>query len=108
MPPQKWLRHGASNSMPKDLDLTLLRKSIEVAAGMLGDSEAIIEIRMGRTRPGRQVFHYYKFEIAKPDSNLSGPPKDRRSLVVEINQDSPESAHVIDCPWMPWDQVYSN
>ena len=93
--------------MVKDFDLALLRKCIDVAAARLSDSEAIIEVRMGRTRPGRQVFHYYKFEIAKPDSNLSGPPKDRRSLIVEITQDSPDSARVIECPWAPWDQAYT-
>jgi hypothetical protein len=88
-------------ALPKDLDLALLRKCIDVAADKLSDNEAIIEFRMGRTHPGRQVFHYYKFEIAKPDNNLSGPPTDRHSLVIEINQDSPENAHVIESFWPP-------
>jgi hypothetical protein len=94
--------------MPKEFDLRLLKKAIEVVSTSLGDEEAIIQIRMGQTRPGRQVFHYYKFDIATLDRNLSAPPKNRRCAIVEINQDSPDSATVKECAWVPWDHVYGD
>src|SRR5215207_5115545 len=84
--------------MIKKGELLLLRKCIDVVSSSLRGDEAITQIRKGRTRPGRQVFHFFKFDIATLDSSLSEAPKHRRCLIVSVNQDSPDSAKAE--PWI--------
>lgn len=86
--------------------LLLLRKCLDAAAETLGPDEAIIRVHAGRIRPGRQIFHEYKFDIATPNVSLSSPPRNRRCLFVEINQDIPDSAQVVHSPWEPYDLPY--
>jgi hypothetical protein len=90
----------------KDLEHLLLTKCIEVVAQHTSEDEAIIQIRKGRTLPGKQVFHVYRIDVATPDVTLSDAPKNRRCLIVRINQDSPDTASVELCAWQPWDYVY--
>jgi hypothetical protein len=94
--------------MADQLEMMLLTECIKQVSARLGDTESIIQIRKGRTRPGRQVYHYYKVDVAVLDKNLSEPPKSRRSLIVTMNQDSPQSADISPAGWEPWDHVYGD
>lgn len=94
--------------MTKETELLLLRNCINVVSDSLRDDEAIVQIRKGRTRPGRQVFHFFKVDIATMDPSLGKAPTNRRSLVVSINQDAPDSAKAGPADWEPWDYVYGN
>jgi hypothetical protein len=93
---------------PKETELRMLAKCVQVIGERLGDTEAIVQIRKGQIRPGRQVFHYFKVDIATLDPSLSKPPSNRHSLIVEFNQDSIESPSVNPPNWIPWDQVYGD
>lgn len=92
----------------KDTELRMLAKCVEVVGERLEDTEGIIQIKKGQTRPGRQVYHYFKVDIATLDPNLSKPPSGRYSLIVEINQDSIENPSVNLPTWIPWDHVYGD
>jgi hypothetical protein len=94
--------------LPDKHEMFLLTECIRQVSAALGDEESIIQIRKGRTRPGRQVFHFYKVDFGVLDKNLQGPPKDRRSLMVVINQDSPASADIRPAEWEPWDHLYGD
>jgi hypothetical protein len=94
--------------MPDKFEMTLLSECIRQVGAVLGDEESIIQIRKGRTRPGRQVFHFYKVDVAVLDRNLQDAPKGRRSLIVSMNQDSPSPADIRPAGWEPWDHLYGD
>ena len=94
--------------MADQFEMSLLMECIRQVSSRVGDDESIIQIRKGRTRPGRQVFHFYKVDIAVLDKNLQDGPKGRRCLIVSINQDSPLAANISPAEWEPWDHIYGD
>jgi hypothetical protein len=94
--------------MADKFELNLLLECIKQVSAAIGDDESIIQLKKGRTRPGRQVFHFYKADIATLDRNLTELPKFRRTLIVTMNQDSPGSATIEPARWEPWDHCYDD
>ena len=94
--------------MPDQFEMSLFMECIKQVSAKLGDEESIIQIRKGRTRPGRQVFHYYKVDVGILDKSLQDAPKGRRSLIVAMNQDSPSTADISPAGWEPWDHIYGD
>ncbi len=84
----------------------LLKTCIESITQRLSTDEAIIQIKQGRLRPGKQVFHYYKFDIAEMDPTLQNPPRNRRIIVLQINQEGNSEPVEVDGGWQPFDHVY--
>ena len=94
--------------MAENKHIELLKKCIDSIMQRLSRDEAIIRVKQGRIRPGRQVFHYYKFDIAEMDAKLQNPPRNRRVITLEINQDGNSAPVEVDGAWQPFDHMYAD
>jgi hypothetical protein len=79
---------------------------VDAVHAELGPEEAIIQIRRGRTRYGKQTYVYFLVDIATLALKSGNEPAKRRTRVVELNVDSPLSAKLHDPLWVPYDHLY--
>lgn len=83
-------------------DQRYLNSCLKLAEAETKDTESVLRIERGKTRFGRPTFLYYKITIGTFPQNTGNGPVDIRSIVAQLDVDSPDNPRSVDpSQWEP-------